>query len=186
VVRASAGEASLVLGRAITDIEQMFGVRANAVTEALEQRTRDFNDVLGARTGELASLLDGRSNAFIRTLDQTGNAVVDLVANRSEEAARTLLQTGERVANSFSSTNTALRSEATEIADRLQHSNEVLNGLLVATSESLGKIETQLGARSTEFRTAITHAMEATQLSSGELSGLARHRRGRRRRREAL
>jgi ABC-type transporter Mla subunit MlaD len=160
-----------VLGRAITDIEQMFGVRANAVTEALEQRTRDFNDVLGARTGELASLLDGRSNTFIRTLDQTGNAVVDLVANRSEEAARTLLNTGERVAASFATTNAALKTDVTEVADRLQRSNDVLNGLLATTADNLGKIETQLGARSNEFRAAVGHAIEATQLSSNELSG---------------
>ena len=47
----------------------------------------------------------------------------------------------------------------------------VLNGLLASTSENLGKIETQLAARSTEFRAAIGHAMEATQLSANELDG---------------
>ncbi len=160
-----------MLGRAINEIEGMFGARANAVTEALEERTREFNDVLGSRSGELAALLDGRSNALVRSLEQTGAQVVNLVANRSEEAARTLMASGERVASTFVATNHTLRTEVTEIADRLKQSNDLLNSLLANTSENLSKIETQLASRSTEFKAAIGHAVEATQLSSNELGG---------------
>jgi DNA anti-recombination protein RmuC len=168
-LRASASEASTVLGRAINEIEGMFGARANAVTEALEQRTREFNDVLGARSGELASLLDGRSNALLKTLDQRGNDIVEMVVSRSEEAARTLLESGERVASTFVDTNDRLRTEVAGIAERLAQSNDLLNELLSSTSQNLGKIETQLATRSTEFSTVIGHAVEVTQLSANEL-----------------
>ncbi len=160
-----------MLGRAINEIEGMFGARANAVTEALEQRTREFNDVLGARSGELASLLDGRSNALLKALDQTGTEVVEMVSSRSAEAARTLMDTGQQVASAFSSTNEKLKTEVNEIAERLGASNDMFNRLLATTADNLAKIETQLATQSTEFNAAVGHAVEATQLSSNELSG---------------
>jgi len=94
-----------------------------------------------------------------------------MVSSRSEEAAKILLSTGERVAASFAATNNALRTEVSDIAERLTQSNEVLNSLLASTSDNLGKIETQLASRSTEFKAAIGHAVEATQLSTNELGG---------------
>ncbi len=177
-VRASASEASTVLGRAISEIEGMFGARANSVTEALELRTREFNDVLGARSGELAALLDSRSNSLLRTLEQRGSELVEAVISRSDEASRTLLESGERVASSFVTTNDKLRREVAEIAERLSHSNELLNSLLASTSDNLEKIETQLNSGTAEFRAAIGHAVEATQLSSTELTGQVTNLRG--------
>jgi methyl-accepting chemotaxis protein len=169
-LRASASEASTMFGRAVNDIESMLGHRAATVTEALEQRTREFNDVLGARSSELAALLDGRSNVLLRTLDQRGNDIVEMVVSRSDQAAHMLLESGDRVAQAFAATNEKMRGEVADIVDRLSRSNDLLNGLLSASTDNLVKIESNLASRANEFATSIQHAVETTQLSSGELA----------------
>src|SRR5262249_8558109 len=168
-LRASAGEASTVLGRAVNEIESMLGARASVVTEALEQRTREFNDVLGARSGELAALLDSRSNVLLRTLDQRGSDIVEMVVTRSDQAARTLIESGGQGEAACATTNDQVRADVTDIVEPLGRSNDLLTGLLSSTSENLSKIETNLAARSQEFGTTIVHAVESTQLSASEL-----------------
>ena len=46
---------------------------------------------------------------------------------------------------------------------------QMIDALLKTTEDNLVKIETNLGGRAWEFAAAIEHAVETTQLSSGEL-----------------
>jgi hypothetical protein len=81
------------------------------------------------------------------------------------------MESGERVAQAFAVTNEKMRGEVSDIVDRLARSNDLLNGLLSASSENLIKIENNLASRANEFATSIEHAVETTQLSSSELAG---------------
>ena len=155
-------EASTVLGRAINEIEGMLGARANAVTEALEQRTREFNDVLGARCGELAALLDGRSNvapAHARPARQRHRRDGGHPQRRGRPHAHRERRARRRDLRRRPTTRCAPTSPTSSSGSA--RSNELLNGLLARHSENLDKIETNLAARSDEFGSAIDHAVES-------------------------
>jgi hypothetical protein len=145
----------------------MLGARASAVTEALEQRTREFNDVLGARSGELPRSSTAATFSCAPSISAAAHR--EMVVTRSDQAARTLIESGEQVAAAFASTNDHLRTDVTDIVERLSRSNDLLTGLLGTTQENLAKIETNLASRSQEFGSTIIHAVESTQLSASEL-----------------
>jgi ABC-type transporter Mla subunit MlaD len=167
-----------VLGRTINEIEGIFGARANAVTDALEQRTRDFNDVLGARSGELAALLDGRSSVLMQTLDQRGNDIIEMLVGRSEEASRTLIEASDRVAANFTTTHDRLQREVGELTALLDGRSEAL--LKTLDERGSGIVATVVGRSEEASRTLLeagdrvaTSFATTNQKLKGEIAELA-------------
>ena len=150
------------------------GSRAAAVSNELAARTQELTSLLDEKSSTLAMVLDERTAGFTseitrmgetiaRAVEQRGSTIAETIAANAAAFTRTvsksgedLLQaldaTGRATVGELASTSEKVKTDVTQLLDRVREANTAMHQVMVAATRNLETLEGTFTERFNAFR----------------------------------
>ncbi|MEC9462572.1 MAG: hypothetical protein VX601_05305, partial [Pseudomonadota bacterium] len=165
------------LATTMNAVEKALEARGNSIRSVLDDRTRELNSMLSTRSAELSRLIDEKAAPVVASYAETGRAAAEQIAAAAEQSAERLRsenaalvdaisQRTDRAVSTLSAAEQNLVASASQLIERLGDSNAGLSSMIDQAVQSIGSLDSRLGATANRFNETATQATDMLSTSN--------------------